>query len=565
MQLILALGRRAPREILLLAALGFLSGISSAALIAAVERLTRVDRPELWLIAVFAGAVVARLFTTVGSNLLLVRFAQDTVLQLSRDLVGRVLQTPFRRIEELGANRIIAVMTDDVAVLSAAIVAIPTVTVNAAVLVGCSIYLGWLSPLAFLTLVLLGTVGAVSYRILLRKAHAAILRAREGRDRLFAVFRSATDGVKELQLHRARRESFVHEEVDSVTAFLKEQNLIAMRQYAKADAWTQIVFYGVLAMILFGLGSILPVPRATTSAYVFAALYCMTPVWGLVATLPTFDRGHAAWERINQLGESLVSASATPGGSKPQPAPRLTPPAIEFESVVFTYPGRGSEPGFSLGPLDFALRPGELTFIVGGNGSGKSTLVKLLTGLYAPTAGRVLVDGRSQMTSDDSYRELFSVVFSDFYLFEQLHGFTAAQLEEQAPRYLSTLGLERKVSLEGNRLSTTSLSTGQRRRLALLTAYLEDRPVYVLDEWAADQDPLYRRIFYEELLPELQRRGKTVVVITHDDRYFHLATQLLKLDSGRIVRSGAPRAAGAAADATGDAEITEATKAVAAS
>jgi putative ATP-binding cassette transporter len=100
---------------------------------------------------------------------------------------------------------------------------------------------------------------------------------------------------------------------------------------------------------------------------------------------------------------------------------------------------------------------------------------------------------------------------------------------------LRWLALDHKVRVTDQRLSTTDLSQGQRRRLALLTAYLEDRPFYVFDEWAADQDPHYKQIFYTELLPELRARGKGVAVITHDDRYFHLGDRIVKLHDGQIV------------------------------
>jgi putative ATP-binding cassette transporter len=533
-QLIHALFRRSPRQIVMLGLLGLLSGVSSAGLIATVERLLRTDTLELWLVLLFAGTVLIRLLATFGSNLLLVRFAQNTVLELSRDLVTRLLRTPFRRLEEIGGNRVIAVMTDDVAVLSTAIVALPSLTVNAAVLLGCAAYLGWLSPMALVLLLVVGALAALLYSRFLRRAYEAIRLVRDGRDRLFAAFRSVTDGMKELQLHRARRQAFVRDEVDEITEYLKVHNVRAMQQFAVADAWTQIVFYGVLAVILFGLSTLADVPRTTTSAYVFAALYCMAPVWGLVATAPSFERGHAAWERISQLGLSLDRPDAANDEGNAALVP-TTPPVIRFESVQFSYQP-GAETDFTLGPLDFVLHPGELTFVVGGNGSGKSTLVKLLTGLYEPTAGRVLVNGQPVLAENrDDYRELFSAVFSDFYLFERLHGFTTSQLQSDAPRYLEALGLTQKVTISDGRLSTTQLSTGQRRRLALVNAYLENRPVYVLDEWAADQDPQYRATFYTSLLPELRRRGKTVVVITHDDRYFHLADRVLKLDFGRIV------------------------------
>jgi putative ATP-binding cassette transporter len=194
-----------------------------------------------------------------------------------------------------------------------------------------------------------------------------------------------------------------------------------------------------------------------------------------------------------------------------------------------------------LGPINLTLRPGELVFIIGGNGSGKSTFVKLLTGLYPPDSGEITVNGRPLNESvREDYRQQFSAVFSDFYLFDTLAGLGGHDLDQKAQSYLRLLGLDDKVHVEHGVLSTTALSQGQRRRLALLAAYLEDRPVYVFDEWAADQDPVYRQIFYSKFLPELKALGKTVVVITHDDRYFYLGDRVIKLEYGKIVDAPPP-------------------------
>src|SRR5262249_27376208 len=184
---------------------------------------------------------------------------------------------------------------------------------------------------------------------------------------------------------------------------------------------------------------------------------------------------------------------------------------------------------------DLHLRKGELVFLVGGNGSGKTTLAKLIVGLYAPAAGEVRLNGRAVGDSErDHYRELFSAIFADGHLCDHLLGMKLAQAGSQAAGYLALLELGHKVRSEGGRLSTTELSGGQRKRLALLTAYLEDRPVYVFDEWAADQDPRFKDIFYTRLLPELKGRGKAVLVISHDERYFHVADRVVRLDCGTL-------------------------------
>ena len=191
-----------------------------------------------------------------------------------------------------------------------------------------------------------------------------------------------------------------------------------------------------------------------------------------------------------------------------------------------------------LGPIDVTIHRGQIVFIIGGNGSGKTTLAKLITGLYLPESGELRLDGQAITPSNrEGYRQLFSVVFDDAMVFEGLWGLKAADLDQRAQEHLRALELGHVVTVSGGVFSTTKLSRGQRKRLALVTAYLEDRPIYLFDEWAADQDPMFRKTFYQRLLPELKSRGKTVVAVTHDDRYFAVADRVIKLEEGKVVQT----------------------------
>jgi putative ATP-binding cassette transporter len=204
--------------------------------------------------------------------------------------------------------------------------------------------------------------------------------------------------------------------------------------------------------------------------------------------------------------------------------------------VTFAYPSDVDGQAFELGPLDLTFERGEIVFLVGGNGSGKSTFVKVLTGLYDVRAGCDPSRWRGDHAGQPEwYCQHFSAVFSDFYLFDTLLGLDHAGLDARANRLLVELEMDAKLRIVDGALSTTALSQGQRKRLALLTAFLEDRPIYVFDEWAADQDPHYREIFYRRLLPELKANGKTVFVISHDDRYYHLGDRVVKLEYGKVV------------------------------
>jgi putative ATP-binding cassette transporter len=141
---------------------------------------------------------------------------------------------------------------------------------------------------------------------------------------------------------------------------------------------------------------------------------------------------------------------------------------------------------------------------------------------------------RVDQSNIEHYRQYFGAVFADFHLFEHLLGIEPADLEKRAAHYIHKLGLEHKVKVDNQRFSTINLSTGQRKRLALITAYLDDKPIYLFDEWAADQDPEFKRVFYTVLLPELKAKGKTVIVISHDDTYFAHADRVVKLEEGRL-------------------------------
>jgi len=263
-------------------------------------------------------------------------------------------------------------------------------------------------------------------------------------------------------------------------------------------------------------------------------LYMMSPLSVILNLLPMFGRATVALQQVEALGLSLATQAVEDAPSDSNSRPPVWE-SLELIEVTHTYHREQSEYSFVLGPVNLSLRPGELVFLVGGNGSGKTTLAKLLVGLYQPESGTISLDGQPIADANrEAYRQLFSVVFSDFYVFEQLLGLVTPELDAQARDYLAQFQLDHKVRVTEGVLSTTELSQGQRKRLALLNAYLEDRPCYVFDEWAADQDPLFKELFYTRLLPELKARGKLIVVITHDDKYFHLADRLLKLEEGRL-------------------------------
>ena len=513
---------------------GLLGGLSSAALLALVNKaLSDSGRFRSALALGFAGLVTVRVLANAASRLLLSHFTQRIISELFRNLSRRVLATPLWQLERVGIPRILATLTDDVATIGAAVQNVRGVAINVAVVAGSATYLGWLSWRMLIAAALIMSFGALGYRILLGRAYRYLQHARDTRDTLFQHFRALTEGMKELKLHAGRREAFMSERIVPTTEALRRDTLSGIRQDTVADSFSQFVFYGLIGG-LFLLPSVSPnFSVEARTGYVLVMLYLMTPLWSLMETWSTFARARIALEKVRALGLTLAGADAEQATADLEP---LAPwQRLELEQVTFAYPPDQEGQGFVLGPINFTLRAGELVFLVGGNGSGKSTFTKVLTGLYSAQAGSIRLDGQLITEAKrESYNRYFSAVFSDFYLFDSLLGVPATDLDTRASSYLIELELAEKVRVSGGAFSTTALSQGQRKRLALLTAFLEERPIYVFDEWAADQEPHYREIFYTRLLPELKSRGKTIVVITHDDRYYHLGDRIVKLEYGKV-------------------------------
>lgn len=511
-----------------------IGGVCNAVLIALINHvLSKEGGLTSTLLAGFIALAVGKLASSFFAQVTLVRFAQTIIANLRQDLVKKILGVPLRKLEEIGAARIMVTLSEDISQVTQALLIIPTFAVNVAILVGGAIYLGWLSWKVALSMSVVILLGTVAYRLLIVSGFSHLAQAREGEDRLFGSFRGLTEGIKELKLHSERRGKFT-EDIRTITQSFSQNNISAEVRFIIAHTWTQVLFFALVGVILFGLPKMESVTPATLTGYVVTTLYLMGPLAGVLGAMSAFSRGSISFRKIEAMGASLSAE----GEAEVRPVKELSPAfqSLELVEVTHSYHREKEDEKFTLGPINLKFHPGEIVYLVGGNGSGKSTLAKMVTGLYPPEAGHVLVNGKRVTDQNrDDHRQLFSAVFSDFYVFESLLGLQAADLDAQAKSYLEQLHLSHKVKVKDGVLSTVALSQGQRKRLALLTAYLEDRPFYLFDEWASDQDPLFKQVFYEQLLPELKSRGKTVLVITHDDKYFHLADRLLKLDYGKLV------------------------------
>ncbi|EYF08723.1 cyclic peptide export ABC transporter [Chondromyces apiculatus] len=404
-----------------------------------------------------------------------------------------------------------------------------------------ALYMIYLSPNVFILEVFLFAV-FISLFLSARKTVKGYMRdAAHQRLAFFEVLTDLIQGFKEVKFSR-RRSDDLQVATEQAANTVRESTLKANLLLEDSLLAPTLNSFAMLGLIAFIVPIYMPTEPETLASLVALGMFIFHPITGVVGNVQYFMRAELALENIEKLERKLEESTHDQRSAADPWHGRFG--AIEARDIAFRYVAQGSDEAFHVGPVSLTVAAGEILFIVGGNGSGKSTLLKVLTGLYPPASGSLLVDGICVGEKNvQAYREMISTVFSDFHLFRQLYGL--GDLDDAAVGSLiRSMQLDGKTGFSEGHFTKLSLSTGQRKRLALIVTLLEDRPIYAFDEWAADQDPEFRRFFYEELIQELKRRGKAVLVVTHDDRYFRCADWVATMDYGALRSLGAVKPGG---------------------
>jgi putative ATP-binding cassette transporter len=532
MPLLRRIFRSSPWSLGLVLLLGMTSGLFSVAVIAYVnDRMIRaadVSTAGLWQ---FCALLVLLLALSCGAQASLTALGHRFVYGLRRELLKRVLDTDVEQVERLGHGPLFASLASDVRHVTLAFVHLPELVYGGVLTLAAFGYLAWLSPSMFAATVAWMALTLALGWLMLGRMRRHIASLRQAEDTLYAHFHAMLDGSKELSLNRDRARHFHDGEIDAAARAYRTHITLADRYHGLASNWANIMVLGTIGLSFYlakGLGW---ADAEVAATYALAILFLRTPLVSAVSAIPAQMAGNAALAKI----ESLTLAPVSPGFDV---APLRAAPwrTLTLRGLTYRYPASGDGAAFAVGPLDVTLARGETVFVIGGNGSGKSSLAKLMAGLLRPAAGEILVDGEA-VAADAwrAYRHLFAAVFTDFHLFAHLLGPDGNVAGDAAViGWLDALQMRQKAAFADGRLASLQVSQGQRKRLALLLALLEQRDILLLDEWAADQDPLYRRVFYRELLPRLKALGKTVVVVSHDDRYFDQADRLWKMEGGQL-------------------------------
>lgn len=524
---------------------GVLGGFGVTALLATVNQGLHATADEHGrLILAFAAlcllVLIGSTVSDIGTNIV----GQRIIADLRVSLAAKILAAPIDQLERYRTHRLIPVLTQDIDTVSDFAFLSSSFAVAITVTLGCLVYLAWLSPSMALVTVAAILVGTVAQGWARTRGVRGFMAARESEDELQKHYRAIAEGAKELRINRPRRLYLHTRKLRATVARISAAQIASINLFVTAKAFGTSLFFIVIGVTLVLRAVLWPdTEPAVLSGFVLVLLYMKGPLDQIISAIPLLSRAQVAIRRIADLSERFSNPEPhllvdTPDAGRGPARPRNAVATIELRGVTYGFPAPDGAQPFRLGPVDLTIRGGDTVFIVGENGCGKTTLIKLLLGLYVPQAGEVLLDGEPvDAAGRDDYRQSFTTVFADYYLFDDPAGDGDPAIPEHAARYLERLEVAHKVSLKDGAFTTTDLSTGQRKRLALLNAWIENRPVLVFDEWAADQDPTFRRIFYTELLPDLKRLGKTIVVISHDDRYFHVADHLVRMEAGRIVES----------------------------
>lgn len=521
---------------------GVISGVASIAVVSVINDAIHNDGSRLHALYWFIGLSATALILRNGAALFPAYASMRIMTRLRIALCRKILATPLEEVDRRGPPNVLTMLTNDIPQLNTTLIIMPTILVETTVFLFGIAYLAYLSWVVLALTVSLMILGVGLYLFFFSCGVRNTSRVRDEYTAFNEYTHALVFGLKELKLNGVRRRWFGRSAIEASSTRVARYNFVERLWYTAADNVGQFTLSLLIGCLLFAAPLVSAVDPKIMTASVLAVLYIMGPLSLLVGAMPLLAAGRVACTRLSEFGFSINDPHSEPIETDVPKVHLLEHKKswnrIELKAVRMHYQDMHAETGFSLGPIDLTVQAGELIYIVGGNGCGKSTLAKLLCGLYIPQDGEVLLDGKPITDeSRNDYRDLFSAVFSDFHLFNRLIG---PDEEDGSPtlasKYLETLGLADKIKIEGQGYSTLkALSYGQQKRLALVCAYMEDRSVYVLDEWAADQDPPFKKFFYEELLPDLKRRGKTVLIITHDDQYFQLADRIIKLSDGQIV------------------------------
>ncbi len=523
------------RSILVMATVAGLANAMVLTIINAASKKISADeestRQLIMFIIVIVLYVIAQKYNMTNG----MAFIEDIIHNIRTRVADKVRRADLLKLEQIGEAEIYNRLTQEANVISQFALPIVTALQSSVMLVVVLIYILTLSVVAFFIVVTINAAGIFYYLQRTKRFVPMLVEINKTEIGFFKALTDILEGIKEVKLRKSRS-SALAAFIKKISEELKSLKGVIGGKYAEDIIIPQAAYMVLMGAVVFILPRFSTTYRDVVPDVTVAVLFMFGPVGAVVGLMPLLDKVRMAIGYIYELEAELdKSVELHELQSGEEPVVQTGFKNIRFEDVEFHYHDDDGHEAFSLGPLNLNIRSGETVFLIGGNGCGKTTLLKLLTMLYFPKKGKVFIDDKQVDQTDIlRYREMFSAIFSDFHLFHRLYGMEHIDTEKVA-ELLRFMEIDKKTEYRDGWFTELDLSTGQRKRLAMIVALLENRQIYVFDEWAADQDPQYRKIFYEVILKDLKKQGKTVIAVSHDDRYFKYADRVIKMDYGTVV------------------------------
>ena len=524
----------APRKrIMLMAALsGVANGMLLVIINVSVEQIVN-DEVEIRLAFLY--------FLSFGLFMYTKRYAltqatiavENVIRHIRIRIADKIRHSELRFIETIGFSNMYEPLSKDTNLIAQTAIGLVMSGQSIIVLIFSSLYLAFISPLSLWITLTFITCAIILYLSYHKEISLELQQASEQETKFFSTFEQIRSGFKEIKInHKKNNDVFQH--LSTISKETSDLKIAGGLRAVTTMMFGQISFYLLLAVLVFILPIFSPTEVDDLFKIIATILFIIGPVGQFTDMMPMTAKADIAVTNLYRLEKILDKEREEPSEAE------FVPPITKFEEIRlkdlnFHYRDAANRALFSINGINLTIQQGELLFVVGGNGSGKSTLLKLLSGLYYPETGDVYIDNkRMDIFNYQNYRELFSIIFTDFHLFDRIYGIDEPD-DTRINELLHLVELDKKVQYRDGKFSNLDLSTGQKKRLAFITAVLEDKPIYIFDELAADQDPLFRKRFYEKILPGLQEQGKTIIAVTHDDHYFHLADRIMKMEYGKLI------------------------------
>ncbi|MDH5547998.1 MAG: cyclic peptide export ABC transporter [Gammaproteobacteria bacterium] len=433
---------------------------------------------------------------------------------------------------------LLVIVTQDVQTISQFILAIPTLLSNLALVLGAAFYIIYISEASlYMAMIASIAAGGIVYFRIMSRTTPLFRKIRAQQRKFLGYFDDLINGYKELKTKPRYGELIRDRHIKCATIEMADLQVKAASKHSHSMNITQFLIYFLIGYILFVYPNLADTAFDTSTmvTYVVVVLFAAAPFETILGIFPQFKHAGVSAKRISQLEQELVEHNEFSGKKESGQGVFDDLKELNLVNVAYQYNTNSSGKRFSIGPINITIRKGEVLLIAGKNGSGKSTLSKIINGLYSASRGDVYWNEHKLVSEDIlTYRSHYATVFSDYHLFEET--FNVYDLEKHKDsEWLDVLEIKSIVlELLENRIRSSEMSQGQKRRLAIFVMLLENRPVYIFDEPGADLDPDFKDVFYYRIVRKLRSQGKTIIIVSHDSHYFNIADRVIEMANGKV-------------------------------